>query len=430
MLSYVDVESEQEHRDFYQGVSSQITNAQLANGMQHWPLSLGQLMLGIPKLSLLWQADAELIANCFNQEFHRIELIRRFDMRCKMSFLKRKRYGMFARAKITILIAMTANPPKSKSQTELVIESPCLPALIFEAGEQARERFVEFFTASIRNRGTRAVYANAVHQFMQWCSIQSIGLVEIKPIVVAAYIEQLTHQLQAPTVKVHLAAIRSLFDFLVTGHIVMTNPAASVRGPAHSVKKGSTPVLAADEARQLLDSIDLTKIAGLRDRAIIGVMVFSFARVSATIGMNIGEYFMQRRKRWFRLHEKGGKRHDVPAHHNAVEYVEDYLDAAGIREESKGPLFRSLNRYRQLSLNRMHRNDVLRMIKRRAAKAELPTHIGCHTFRATGITAYLSNQGSIEHAQKIANHDSIRSTKLYDRTSDEPSLDEIEKIQI
>ena len=106
------------------------------------------------------------------------------------------------------------------------------------------------------------------------------------------------------------------------------------------------------------------------------------------------------------------------------------LDAASIRSEAKGPLFRTVNRRRQLSLNRMHRNDALRMIKRRARQAELSSNIGCHTFRATGITAYLSNGGSVEHAQKIAAHDSIRSTKLYDRTSDEVSLHEIERIHI
>lgn len=287
------------------------------------------------------------------------------------------------------------NHLKPNPETELVIQSPGLPTLIDEAGEQARERFIEFFTASIRNRGTRAVYSNAVQQFLHWCLMRNIGLIEIKPIVVATYIEQLSSVLQAPTVKVHLAAIRRLFDFLVTGHIVMTNPASSVRGPRHSLKKGSTPVLLGDEARQLLDAIDISKISGLRDRAVIAVMVYSFARVSATVRMNVEDYFVQQRKRWFRLHEKGGKLHDVPAHHNAVEYVEAYLDAARIREESKGPLFRSLDRHRRLSLSRMHRNDVLRMIKRRAKQAGIESRIGCHTFRATGITAYLSNGGSV-----------------------------------
>ena len=104
----------------------------------------------------------------------------------------------------------------------LMTQSVGLPALIDAAGEQARERFIEFFTASIRNRGTRTVYANAVQRFLYWCLLRNIDLVEIKPIVVATYIEQLTLELQAPTVKVHLAAVRRLFDFLVTGHIAVS----------------------------------------------------------------------------------------------------------------------------------------------------------------------------------------------------------------
>ena len=133
---------------------------------------------------------------------------------------------------------------------------------------------------------------------------------------------------------------------------------------------------------------------------------------------------------WFRLQEKGGKAHDVPAHHNAEEYLDAYIQAAGIGDEHKGPLFRTLSRDRVLTLNRMHRTDVLRMVKRRARQAGLATSVCCHTFRATGITAYLENGGLLEHAQKIAAHESVRTTKLYDRTSDAVSLDEIERIMI
>ncbi len=133
---------------------------------------------------------------------------------------------------------------------------------------------------------------------------------------------------------------------------------------------------------------------------------------------------------WFRLHEKGGKHHTVPAHHKAEEFVDAYLDATGLVDQRKTPLFRTISRHRLLTDQRMHRNDVLRMIKRRASDAGLPTHIGCHTFRATGITAYLSNGGLLEHAMKIAAHSSARTTKLYDRTDDSVSLDEIERIAI
>lgn len=253
---------------------------------------------------------------------------------------------------------------------------------------------------------------------------------QIEPIAVAAYIEELQQRYSAPTVKQHLAAIRMLFDWLVTGHVVRINPAAPVRGPKHQVTKGKTPVLTPDEARHLLDSIETTRIIGLRDRALIGVMVYSFARVGAVVAMNGEDYYPQGKRWWFRLHEKGGRRHEVPAHHNAEAYLDEYLDATGIRDQPKLPLFRALGPRRIVTDCRLHRNDVLAMVKHRASKAGLLPVICCHTFRATGITAYLLNGGSLEHAQQIAAHRSPSTTKLYDRTGDEISLDEIEKILI
>ncbi|MCA9259456.1 MAG: tyrosine-type recombinase/integrase, partial [Planctomycetales bacterium] len=306
----------------------------------------------------------------------------------------------------------------------------CVPELVQQQGEHAQRRFIEFFTARIRNRGTRGAYARAAAEFLDWCDRRAVSLQQVTPIVVATYIEQLTAEYSAPTVKLRLAALRSLFDHLVTGQVMPMNPAASVRGPRHVVKKGSTPVLRAEEARQLIDSIEGRSIVGLRDRALIGVMVYSFARVSAAIGMNVEDYYSQGRRMWLRLHEKGGKRHDVPAHHNAEAYLDAYLAVAGIRDEKKGPLFRTVSRRRELTLTRMHRVDVLRMIKRRARQAGISTTVCCHTFRATGITTYLENGGQLEHAQQIAAHESARTTKLYDRTSDAVSLDEIERIMI
>ncbi len=132
----------------------------------------------------------------------------------------------------------------------------------------------------------------------------------------------------------------------------------------------------------------------------------------------------------FRLHEKGGKRHEVPAHHNAEAYMDAYLAEAGIAGEKKTPLFRSVNKSRKLTENPLSRNDVLRMIKRRAKAAGLPYSTCCHTFRATGITAYLENGGTIENAQAIAAHESPRTTKLYDRAGDQITLDEVERISI
>ena len=264
-------------------------------------------------------------------------------------------------------------------------------------------------------------------QFLAWCGERGLGLRAIAPLHVAAYIR--THPGSVPTVKQHLAAIRVLCDWLVVHQVLPSNPAASVRGPKHVVTKGATPVLTPAETRELLDRIDTGTLVGLRDRALVSVMVFSFARVSAAVGMRRQDYFRQCVRGWLRLHEKGGKRHDVPAHHRAEEAVEAYVAAGGL-EDARAPLFQSVDRSGRLSGRPLGRRAVLAMIKRRAVAAGLPATTCCHTFRATGITAYLSNGGTLEHAQRIAGHASPKTTKLYDRTADAVSLDEIERIVI
>ena len=174
---------------------------------------------------------------------------------------------------------------------------------------------------------------------------------------------------EKPTVKQHLAAIRMLFDWLVTGQVVATNPAHSVRGPKHVVKTGKTTVLTGEQARELLDSIDMSTVVGLRDRALISVMTFAFARVGAVVAMRVEDYYPNGKRWWVRLHEKGGKRHEMPAHHNLEAYLDAYIEAAGIRDGGKAPLFRSAaGRTGTLTDKPMHRVDAWRMIQRRAGR--------------------------------------------------------------
>lgn len=309
-------------------------------------------------------------------------------------------------------------------------EDAVVPAVVHFAGRRASEKFVEFFTATIRNRNTRQSYLQAVRQFFDWFEGQRLALADIRPVHVAAYVEMLGHERSAPTVKQHLAAVRMLFDHLVVGQVLEMNPATAVRGPSHSVKRGKTPVLDEDEARQLLDSIDTTTVVGLRDRAVIGLMIYTFARVGALVAMNGEDYYPQGKRWWVRLHEKGGKRHEVPCHHRLEEFLDAYLTEAG-GATKKLPLFRTASgRTGTLTDARMTRADVYRMVKRRAEDANLSTAIGCHTFRATGITNYLVNGGTLEKAQQLANHESARTTKLYDRRDDKLSLDEVERISI
>jgi site-specific recombinase XerC len=248
---------------------------------------------------------------------------------------------------------------------------------------------------------------------------------------VSLYIETLQATAAKPTVRQHLAAIRMLFDWLVVGQVLATNPAHSVRGPKHVVRRGKTPVLTAEEARHLLDSIDTTTLVGLRDRAVIAVMTFAFARIGAVVAMRVEDYYPEGKRWWVRLHEKGGKRHEMPAHHKLEAYLDEYLLAAGIRDDSRGPLFRSaIGKTGELNDKPMHRVDAYRMIRRRAAETGFEVKLGCHVFRATGITAYLEAGGTLENAQTMAAHESPRTTKLYDRTSDAITLDEIERITI
>jgi len=226
------------------------------------------------------------------------------------------------------------------------------------------------------------------------------------------------------------AAIRRLFDYLTTGGILDINPAIAVRGPKYVVRRGKTPVLSAEEAHKLLDSIESDTLISLRDRALIATMVYSFARVGATVTMRVGGYFQPRKRWWLRLHEKGGKRHEVPCHRSLEVLLDESIKATGIAAEKKKPLFRCVHKGNNLTGNAMSRFDIFQMIKRRAKEAGLPYSTCCHTFRAAGITTYLLNGGTLELAQTTANHESPRTTKLYDRTREELSLDEMEKIKI
>ena len=304
--------------------------------------------------------------------------------------------------------------------------------VLFSPSPHAERRFWELFTAHIRNPNTRLAYFTAARRFAAWCERRGVALDQVEPIVVAAYIEQLSSSLSAPSVKQHLAALRMLFDWLVVGQVLPFNPASSVRGPKHVVKSGKTPVLSAAETRALLDGIDVSTLAGLRDRALLGILVYSFARVSAAVSMRVADYYTQGPRSFFRLHEKGGRYNVVPAHHTAQGYVDAYLATAGIGEDYRGPLFRPCppGRNDMLLPQQMTRANALKMIKRRASKAGLPREICAHSFRSTGITEYLRNGGDLKLAARIAGHESTRTTQLYNRLPEEISLDEIERIHI
>lgn len=319
---------------------------------------------------------------------------------------------------------MNSLSPPSASASER------LPAL-FHAVPEGGRRFWEFFTVNIRNVNTRRAYFKAVETFAAWCKEHGLhDLAAVTPMLVAAYVEQLGRTHAKPTVKQHLAAIRMLFDWMVTGQAMASNPAHAVRGPKHSVKKGKTSVLDAVEMRELIAAIDTSTLLGLRDRALIALMGYTFARVGAAVGMKVEDYYVQKRRGWVRLHEKGGKVTEMPCHHNLEQYLEEWIAAAGLATKPEAPLFPTLKHGRLADgpPSPLAQTNVHLLVQKRAKVAQLRTKISAHSFRATGITTYLQNGGKLEVAQAMAGHESARTTGLYDRRDDTVALDEVERI--
>lgn len=301
------------------------------------------------------------------------------------------------------------------------------------------QAILQFFVSEIRNPNTRRAYLHGASDFFGFVasSTATDRLEDISSLHVAAWVEAMKKDgLSAPSIKLRLAALRMLFEALVRQQALAANPASVVRGPKHSVAKGKTPVLGGDEILQLLASIDVTTLIGLRDKAMIATMAYSFARIGAVTALRIEHVFRQRRRLWLRLLEKGGKCHDVPCHHQLEGHIAEWLEAAGHGDQPRAWLFQTFATAgkrpagsRCLSGRPMTQAMAWEMIQRRAKAAGIDTAVCNHTFRATGITAYLSNGGTIERAAIIAGHASTRTTQLYDRRPDDVTLDEIEKIR-
>jgi site-specific recombinase XerD len=218
--------------------------------------------------------------------------------------------------------------------------------------------------------------------------------------------------------KQQLAAVRMLFDWLIVGQVAPSNPASAVRGPKHVVKTGNTPVLEGNEWRRLIDAIPTVTVRDLRDRALIATLTYGFARIGAALKMRV-EDLQSKGSGWLiRLHEKGGKQHLMRCHYALAEALHAYIAAAGIAADKKAFLFRTSRGHGGTALadQPMTQVDAWRMVSKRALAAGITAPIGNHSFRATGITAYLANGGTLEHAQSMAAHESPRTTKLYDRT--------------
>jgi site-specific recombinase XerD len=309
--------------------------------------------------------------------------------------------------------------------------TPQLPALFLTTPRTAKG-FVDFFSANIRNRNTRIAYFKAARGFSDWCQNHGLNdLAQLQTVHVASYIEELQLNHSAPTVRLYLAALRMLFDYLVIQQAIPFNPAHRVRGPKHSIRNGMTKVLNLKETRQLLDSIEVDSMIGRRDRALIGLMILSFARVGAAIKMRVEDYFIEGGKGWVRLHEKGNKTTCLPCHHRLNQLLEEHIGQDASTNNPKSWLFRTAANKNGNTLTErpMCQQDVHTMIRRRAKAAGIKTLVGCHSFRASGITEFLRGGGRLEVAQEMAGHLSPGTTRLYDRRDGKLSHSDIDNIE-
>src|SRR6266446_2566097 len=219
--------------------------------------------------------------------------------------------------------------PMSEAALSLTrAESFQVPAIVAEVGPEATKKFFEFFTVPIRNKNTRIAYYHAIGQFLTWCGRAGFqSLEDIEPITVAAYIEQ--HPGSPPTVKQHMAAIRMLFSWLTEKGILAMNPAREVATPRFSRAEGKTPAFTPEEVHQLLDSIDTANLVGLRDKALLAILAYTFGRISAVVSLKVEDYIQTGKRCVIRFREKGGKEKEIPVHHKLEEILDDYLLRSG-----------------------------------------------------------------------------------------------------
>jgi integrase/recombinase XerD len=306
------------------------------------------------------------------------------------------------------------------------------PEILSRAGQAAIFAAEEFFYGKIRNEHTRAAYLHAVKLFLAWAEARKLELPRIAPKDVGQYFDRLRKHKSIPTCKQHLAALRHFFDGLVTRHAILLNPALSVRGDRHQVVEGKTPEITVAQARKLLSSIKTSTAVGLRDRAIVAILIYTAARGGAVAALRRGNLYHAGEQWMLHFEEKGGKSREIPVRHDLEQILFEYIDVAGIRFAPKdAPLFRTgIRKTGQLTQNGMNVLDVHKMVKRRLRDASLPSRLSPHSFRVTTITDLLEQGVPLEDVQRLAGHADPRTTRLYDRRQKKITRNIVERISI
>jgi integrase/recombinase XerD len=304
-----------------------------------------------------------------------------------------------------------------------------VPQSILIAGPRAKFAWDEFFSGSLPNWHTRTAYLRAVRQFLEWATDSSIALADIEPGNVGTYFSQ--HKGSLPTKKLHLSALRAFFNVLVNRHVMLLNPAATVRCERYQVVEGKTPEITRDQARQLLTSIETIRPVGKRDYAMIACLIYTAARAGAVANLKVRDLVWDGTQYSLRFAEKGGKSRSIPVRADLQKILLDYLSCLGESPSKDSPLFRSITgRTGLLTAAPIRGIDICRMMKRRLSDAELPTHLSPHSCRVATVTDLLTQGIALEDVQYLAGHSDPRTTRLYDRRQKQVTRNTVERISI
>lgn len=305
-----------------------------------------------------------------------------------------------------------------------------LPALVERAGPAAAFVWEEYFKARHTNRHTQRAYLLAVRRFLAWSEGRGVALASITPGMVGEYISGMVGS--AARQSLALSALRGFFDGLVNRHVVILNPAASVKGFKEKVIEGKTPEITVEQARMLLASIDTGVVIGLRDRAIIATLAYTACRAGAVARLRLGDFQFDGTQFVLRFREKGNKSREIPVRHDLEGYIRAYLDAAGLGQGAKEtPLYRASNgRHGGLSVRPLDTTAIGELVKRRLKAAGLPERLSPHSFRVMAITSLLTQGVPLEDVQYLAGHSEAKTTGLYDRRQKRVTRNIVERIPV
>ncbi len=310
-------------------------------------------------------------------------------------------------------------------------ERPSLPPIIEQAGDGARFAYDEFFHAKIRNAHTRRAYRRAVLKFLEWSQQQQRQLHTISPADVGHYLDHLNQSIASK--KQVLAGLRHFFDGMVTRHAIALNPALSVRGERYQVVEGKTPEITIKQARKLLTSISTDEVVGLRDKAVLSILIYTASRVGAVAQLRIKDFYDAGDQYCLHFLDKGGKSREIPVRHDLQLLLRNYLHAAGcnLGDSSDTPLFRTIRRRsKRLSERPMTAGDMGRMVKRHMKACGLPLRLSPHSFRVATLTDLLNQGVPLTDVQNLAGHADPRTTRLYDRRHKTVTRNIVERISI